>query len=278
MQEMREEIYNDPSVPVRRIYDAVITAHHRRDNNLQEMPQFEAVRSALNRTRELVVPPVPRNLESVVIPLAWRDTWRNEDFVLNQDNQLGIIIFATQADIAILQRCNKIFMDGTFRTAPHPYRQCFTLHGLVNNHVLKFCCVLLASKTQAIYQRILQILKAQVRNVTGEDFGPARIVIDFEVALIQELRRELPGSRIDGCFFHFCKAIWRHIQQLGLSGPYMANAELKTLLRSVMALGFLPVNFVRISYRNLQEAEETHDLVQQFPAIEQFFAYFLMPG
>ena len=140
--------------------------------------------------------------------------------------------------------------------------------------MLKFCCVLLANKRQATYESILRIVKVKVRDATAEEFNPQRIIVDFEVALIQALRIELPASRIEGCFFHFCKSLWRHIQELGLSRPYLENPNVKQLLRYVMALGFLPVNFVRICYRNIRDAEETDQVIQQLPNLAHFFAYF----
>ena len=120
VREMRDEIVNDPSVPVRRVYNAVIQVHQ--GNVDEDLPRFERVRSALNRTRADVVPPIPNNIEDVAIPVGWTETWQGDLIVCFQSNERGILGFATRNDLQLLARCETIFMDGTFRTAPYPYQ------------------------------------------------------------------------------------------------------------------------------------------------------------
>jgi hypothetical protein len=48
---------------------------------------------------------------------------------------------------------------------------------------------------------------------------------DFEKAAVNVFTEEFPNSRLQGCFFHFSQAIYRHVQSAGLQASYAANPE-----------------------------------------------------
>lgn len=268
---IQEEIHNDPSVPVRRLYNGFLAENDRRGGNVEEgIPRFESIRSTLNRTRALVVPPIPANIADVDIPGEWGETWRGEAFLRIQNRDRGILIFQTNEDIRLLSRCQTIFMDGTFKTAPHPFNQLFTIHGLLNGYVFKLGCALISNKALETYQYILVSIKNEVHQLTGNHLQPERIIIDFEAGLKGAIVREFPLATINGCFFHFCQAIWKNVQRHG----NMENVGIRSLIRGIMALGFVPINFVRVCYQNLQNDPETANFIQIAPALEDFFLYF----
>ena len=39
---------------------------------------------------------------------------------------------------------------------------------------------------------------------------------DFEIPLRKAIKNNFPGYILHGCFFHFCKAVWRKIKKLNL--------------------------------------------------------------
>ena len=39
--------------------------------------------------------------------------------------------------------------------------------------------------------------------------SPREIMTDFELALVQSLALEFPGTQIHGCYFHFAQCLWR---------------------------------------------------------------------
>lgn len=71
---MQERIRADPTVPVRRIYDAVVVEQHQAAaavaapgvGQQPDVPRFDSIRSTLNRTRTALLPPVPDDLRQVV--------------------------------------------------------------------------------------------------------------------------------------------------------------------------------------------------------------------
>lgn len=148
------------------------------------------------------------------------------------------------------------------------------MHGMLNDYVLRFTCSLLINKQQESYRYVIHEIKVAYRNLTGNDLNPTAIVIDFEAALKQAIVLELPGSVIYGCFFHYCKAIWRHVQEEGLQQPYQIDIHVHSIIRSIMALAFVPINFVRLSYQNVRQDPVTLQKIQQYPGLAVLFHYF----
>eukprot|EP00058_Branchiostoma_floridae_P002211 XP_002587699.1 hypothetical protein BRAFLDRAFT_94602 [Branchiostoma floridae] len=57
----------DPSQPARMVYDAVAV----QEENVDHVPNFNSVRAQLERCRAALVPPIPYDVEDVVIPDEW---------------------------------------------------------------------------------------------------------------------------------------------------------------------------------------------------------------
>ena len=49
-------------------------------------------------------------------------------------------------------------------------------------------------------------------------WSPNKVLMDFEMAMMNAFREELPGIRIIGCYFHLCQSLWRKVQDIGLAG------------------------------------------------------------
>ena len=90
-------IQGDPSAPLRRVYDQSVVVTRRRENTptAEKIPLFHQVASQLKRTKYKNVPPVPNNVEDVEINDIWRLTWEGDDYIVHQDKDWGILIYAT---------------------------------------------------------------------------------------------------------------------------------------------------------------------------------------
>lgn len=56
-----------------------------------------------------------------------------------------------------------------------------------------------------------------------------------------------------GCFFHYCQALYKNIQSLGLSTSYLDDEDIRLACRSVMALGLMPKKHVGEAFELLKE-------------------------
>ena len=69
-----------------------------------------------------------------------------------------------------------------------------------------------------------------------------------------------------GCYFHFCQALYKHVQSLGLAVSYLYDENIRSACRSTMALALLPLDYV----------EEAFELIKNKSTTEMidFFKYF----
>lgn len=273
---LNESVREDPSIPIKRVYDSIVRTVHQGGGDRDCIPQFHNVRSAMTRARQEHVPNIPHSVDEVRIEGTWNETWSGDEYLLHQDNDWGILIFSTEEDLTNLRKCQDIYMDGTFRTCPAPYKQYFSVHGKFRNRVLLFCSCLMTSKTIGQYRQVLQTLKTRVRQITGHRWRPVRVVCDFEQALIGAIHTELPLVQVNGCYFHFTQALWRKVQSLGLTTNYRQNDNLRKCIRKVMSVGYLPLLLVRQNFNTLRQSRRTRRLVRRFPALADFLRYFQM--
>jgi MULE transposase domain len=180
----------------------------------------------------------------------------------------------SQRNANYLQQCSTLFIDGTFKTCPHPFKQVITLHGLYKGWVLPFAFILLKGQHAALYRQMFRHLKRCVLQMTGGELTPRRIVSDFEIGLITSVEAAFPQARTFGCYFHFCQSIWRRVQQLGLCTAYKRDSHVKNFIRKVMALGYLPLASVRLNFGLVFASNTVRRLFRRYPALRQFIEFF----
>ena len=230
------------------------------------LPPFFSVDSSMYRQRHKGCPPLPQARADINIGPAYSQLQDGQRFLLATLNNNDILMFATDANLDKLFRSPHIFMDGTFDAAPRLYSQLYTIHAIEGESTgkiipLVFC--LMNDKTRQSYQQIFRLLKdnANDRHIIWQ---PRNITTDFESSALKALANEFPAAELHGCFFHFCQAIYRKIQSLGLAQQYHTNNDVRTACRRLMALAFLPVHLV----------EQWFALLPPMPAINDLLAYF----
>ncbi|KAL8610870.1 hypothetical protein ACOMHN_056725 [Nucella lapillus] len=273
-----QEASEDPTCPARRIYHAAAELQRgllQSGGDVQVLPPLESVRSTIERARRQHVPTIPRTVADVEIEGVWGQTWNQDRFLLEIDNHAGFVIFVTDESLESIGRCTGLFMDGTFRACPRPFSQVFTILGNLHGFVIPFVDVLMADRRAGTYRRIFQVLKRTVRHLTHHHWRPRIIVCDFEIALWGAVQMEFPTAALSGCYFHWTKSLWRKVQDLGLAGQYRQNRRLRKLVRKAMALGFLPLALVRISFQQLLHSQNTQRLIQTYPELQEFLVTYL---
>ena len=86
--------------------------------------------------------------------------------------------------------------------------------------------VFLQRKNQAAYEEMLEALLDQCE---AESYyaDPDKIVIDFELSMIQAIRLKIREDiHIQCCFYHLTQATWRKVQELRLATEYKENEDL----------------------------------------------------
>ena len=269
---LKRAVREDPSRPIKRAFEGL--AHgHQGGGDREQLPEFHTVRTLMQRTRSALVPPVPRVIADVRIDGEWSNTWSHERFLLDLDNDWGVALFATDENLQRLQRCQDVYMDGTFRTCPKPYKQFFTIHGKYMGRVIPFVFVLLTGKTTGHYRQMLQIIKREIRQKVGHRWRPNRIICDFEQSIITAVETELPIAHVTCCYFHFCQSLYRRLNELGLSDTYKENVQFKRCIRRFLSMGFLPLAIVRQNFHQFAAEHSTQRLVRRYPGLRDFILY-----
>ena len=77
--------------------------------------------------------------------------------------------------------------------------------------------ILLTSKNEELYTEAFEHLIRLIQSHTNiKSFDDVKITADFELGLRKSIKKVFKGSLLNGCFFHYCKAIWKKIKGLHL--------------------------------------------------------------
>ncbi|KAL8581918.1 hypothetical protein ACOMHN_010292 [Nucella lapillus] len=175
----------DPTRPCHRTYNAeVVRLRRQGGGDRPDIPTFQGVRSSMQRARAATMLAIPRTIEDVQVEGPWAETWNQDRFLLHSDNDWGILIFATDENLSLVQRCRNLYMDGTFKSCPRPYTQVFTIFGRFNGFVIPFVHVLMESKRLAI------IAKSCAKD-HGFGLFVALVQLNFNALVIRRRTRRL---------------------------------------------------------------------------------------
>lgn len=109
-------------------------------------------------------------------------------------------------------------------------------------------------KTQATYDDIFTVLLR-----LEPDIKPKHIMFDFERALINAAADHFKDCELHGCNFHFCQAVWRHIQSVGLQSEYANNTIFAHRIKMLMALSFVHPDDVVRAFEELVQIDFWRD-------------------
>ena len=83
--------------------------------------------------------------------------------------------------------------------------------------------------------------------------APKTILVDFEDAVMKVVEEEFPMVKIQGCNFHFCQCIMRHISSAGLKTQYEDDIDFAFRMRHLAALAYVPPEKVVHAFEELQD-------------------------
>ena len=97
---------------------------------------------------------------------------RDDDFVLCNDSESGIILFGCEANLKFICTVSEgIFADGTYKCCPKYFKQLYTIHGFKNGHYIPLVFCLLPSKSEACYRKMFSFHYVCVSRHFNKDSG-----------------------------------------------------------------------------------------------------------
>jgi hypothetical protein len=74
-------------------------------------------------------------------------------------------------------------------------------------------------------------------------------MIDFEIAVLNVVRRMFPNLKVKGCLFHFGQSLFRYFVKIpGMKDLYLNNPQVQRWFKSVFLLALIPVEFVQMKF------------------------------
>jgi hypothetical protein len=246
--EIKEEISNNPSQPIKQIYNKVISSKRQKLKEsfnstevASSLPTFSQISSSSYKKRSEFIPIEPSSRSQLILNNEWTTTvYGNNFLIINSGEEDKILVFATIEFFQILTKVKTVFCDGTFRSVPKIFAQLYTFHGVYLGQMFPLIYALLPDKTKETYIRLFRLLQ-DYGSQNNLQFSPNHFQIDFEVSAIKAINLVYQNARITGCLFHFSQCHWRKVQKLGLTNAYDTDKNVRNLVKRISALPFLPL-------------------------------------
>ena len=141
----------------------------------------------------------------------------------------------------------------------------FSFHAFEGDKLVPLVYCLLSAKTRVIYSELFRSLKDKASNLNVV-LSPKLVTCDFESGLIASIRIEFPTTCIRGCYFHFCQAVYRKEQVLGLSQLYIHEESHRIYIRKLLGLALIPTELISQTFQALKDdcPVELHALSNYF--------------
>jgi len=221
---------------------------------LSQLPLRENLKRAIRRKREVPLPANPVTLRELQkLNGKYVNTLNGEEFLQYDSRNDGkftgngrVLVFCFQRNLELIAQSETWFIDG----APRLFTQLFTILGtVVQSHrrddskiiALPFVYGLLSSKEEAQYEVVYGAVAAAATKYGIRNCQPARVMSDFETAILKATRTVFPSAIITGYYFHLGKTLYHRIQSEGLQEQYVKQGdEICMQTHRLLALAFVP--------------------------------------
>ena len=245
--------------------------HYKAQNGINGLKsQRQMARAAYNASPKWTLKE-PLEAKNIMIPQEILD----KDVVWGQENigDGSIIILSKRSLLELLFQGKIIYCDGTFKIVPRLFYsanvkgQVLIMSRIVGGASITCAQVLIPGKSVTIYVRALQMMKELSQTLLGQEPKWEKAMVDFELALGNALTAQFPRLVLLGCLFHYCQAVMRYsFCKCGLKGLYFRSEAHKLIIRSFLALPYLPADKIvgareavlqRLSIRYPNEMQHT---------------------
>ena len=155
------------------------------------------------RAKERSQPAVPIHYSDLftAFPPKYTTTADGHNFLLLKDyvsenSEDALVVFMSPFGQQLLQSSKVWLSDGTFWSAPPPFKQIYLISGLATTgRVLPACYCLLPNKETETYTRMWDSIKHGLSS--SGDFSPDVLKADFEMAAVNAFKSSFPESQVN---------------------------------------------------------------------------------
>lgn len=232
-----------------------------RQSSILDLGSYTYYKSFIYRLKNELYPTTRQNDGSFDFDRDKIVTKEGNNFILIDDYEnTGSLVLGDHQLLSVLnfsQCC--LFADGTFKSSTSDFYQLYNIHILTQGGItipIIFC--FLSNKAENTYFQLFARIK-QWFTMQQIEFNPSTIMIDYEIAAYNALRRIFPLSNIRGCLFHFAQCIWQKLSELGFKTLYNNCQHFETLVNYMVAIALVPPDMMHNAWNIiLQEARRTN--------------------
>ena len=111
---------------------------------------------------------------------------------------------------------------------------------------------LCSNKSAATYETTFRELKSYNAHI-----NPTQIMLDFELPTVEAAKSVFPSEHVQACYFHVTKSIQHNLAQHGLKKRYETDSVFANEIRELIALAFVPVVEVALTFDALVDSSKT---------------------
>ena len=244
------------------------------------MTSSNTLRRKINRDRQNMFSgvPLPATPEEFLnVPNEYAQV-NGQPFLQHTEmvDEKPMLIFFSENGLSRLENSSVWHCDGTFSCVPEAFAQMYVVFGSKEEHVFPVVYAFLPAKNASVFERLFTFLLSKVQR------GPQKIVLDFELAAINTIEELIPDTAVEGCLFHWKKAIFSQVQKKGLLRLYNQDENMQSALQLIYSLAYVPAEQIvdvytqKVRTQIMQFAtdwnqEDTDNLKRFLQYIEKYF-------
>ncbi|WAR31060.1 hypothetical protein MAR_033602 [Mya arenaria] len=186
------------------------------------------------------------SLDNNAIP----ENFSRDDIIVEDRRHL---IFGIDAQISVLRRASRWYVDGTFKCMRLPFVMLLTIHVFVKRADCSKQVPLLFALMTGRKARDYVAVFESIKNAIVGQCAVEGMVLDYERGLWKAAKDVFPAIELRGCAFHWGQAIWRTVQRLGLATQYSQDRRTHAFIRKVLSLPFLPKEHIRPTFECMKD-------------------------
>ena len=128
IKSIKRRIEEEPTAPVSLLYNQQVKKFRPENGSATATPVFTSVKFSLYEYRSSKQSPAPKTLEPIDVPYSLTRTLMSQNFLFCNNILVHALGFASPTTIQFLGANLHWNSDGTFRTAPRPFYQSYSIH------------------------------------------------------------------------------------------------------------------------------------------------------
>ncbi|KAF7703953.1 hypothetical protein CDIK_0031 [Cucumispora dikerogammari] len=143
------------------------------------------------------------------------------------------------------------------------------IKSLIREKYLSLVFVFIKKKNASSYKKIFLFLSE--KNIKQP---PEAFVLDFEHAIYSAIKEIYPEARIFGCLFYLEQILSRSFQSLVFSTKFLNDFQLKTNIKMILCLDFVPEAKVELFRSGLQQYFVSSSFKDETVVLERFTKHY----